>query len=653
MDNRFTIKDIVTLLLIAVVGLLVLLSLWQNQRHWARLDETMDELNAQREALDTYVREQEALRAGLEQMTENLGEMTKSINALVDEIKEQEADTDSQTGLGVPEDLWAISFDPRPIDYSQTFFRVAGLEERADFAQGDFFIDAFGATVKTLTPLVSGDIYADRIQGYVLETLLRLDPQTLEFKPWIAESWAVSDDSLTFTFKMREDVKFSDGVPLTAHDVQFTFEWIMNPKVAAPRERSSMQKIESVEAIDDYTVRFTLREPYYSALGLCGEMDILARHFYGDMTEDQFNQTPGLLFGSGPYKLREDPWKWKPGAQKIEVVRNENYWGPRPGIDRVIWREILEDTALEAEFRNRETDRLSVQPSSYRKLSRDDALRRQANLYEYEYVSSGYIYIGWNQKKNDRPTVFADKRVRRAMTMLIDREQICSRVYDNLAKPASGPFHPLGWQADKSIKPLPFDPERAGELLDEAGYTDRDGDGVRESADGLPLRFKLICSAGSVVVDQMTLLMQDSMRKAGVDMQLDKLDWPIMQQKIDDRDLDAIMLGWGGSVQSDVYQMFHSEQTKDGGDNYINYVNPEIDELINQARTTIDREKCTELWNKVHAQLHEDQPYTFMYNRKSVVFVDKRLRNLQITKTGLNFAWEYYVPTTMQMHISY
>jgi len=164
------------------------------------------------------------------------------------------------------------------------------------------------------------------------------------------------------------------------------------------------------------------------------------------------------------------------------------------------------------------------------------------------------------------------------------------------------------------------------------------------------LSFTLIHSANSFETKQMVLLIQDTMKQVGVELKMDPLDWPIMQQKLDDRNYDAILLGWGGVVDTDVYQMFHSSQTQDGGDNYTYYISPKIDKLIEQARSTVDREKCQGLWRQVHAQLHEDQPYTFMMNRKAVVYVDKRIHNVQITPVGMNYAWEYYVPKQMQRH---
>lgn len=642
MDNRFNFKDFVMIVLVLGIGLLVFASMVQKGRQWDVLQQTLAEMKNQRESVDLYKRElaqmkrdQEALRGGVERLIETL----------------QQSSAEGQ-GPRLAEDA-SVDLGGRDYSNDKTFLRVADLRDRPDFAEGDYFIDAFATTVKSLTPYIAGDIYASRIADYVLDSLLTIDPMTLELLPGVAKSWEVSDDGLTITYQMRSDVVFADGVPMTAEDVVFTYDWVMNPKVAASRMRTYFEKFESVEALDKYTVQFKYRESYFQALTVTGlYLQILPKHFVTQFSIEEYNKMPGLLFGSGPYKLAIDPKQWQPGSQKIELVRNENYWGPRPPLDKVIWREITEDTARLAELRDEKIDRFGVPPSMYRTLSADEDLREKCRLFEYDYVSRGYFYIGWNQRRNDRATPFADKRVRQAMTLLIDREGICGRVYDNLATPATGPFHPLGWQADPEIKAWPYDPQRARALLEEAGYIDRDGNGVRESVNGVPLSFEFIYSANSPESEQVGLLMKEAMRQAGVRVQLEPMDWPVMQQRLNDRNFDSIMLGWGGAVDTDVFQMFHSSQIDDGGDNTIHYVNPELDKLVEQARATVDREKGKVLWREVHRILHEDQPYTFMTNPKTVVFYHNRLRNLQVTKIGMNYATEYFVPGPMQLHKS-
>lgn len=666
MDNRFNIKDIVVIVLILIVGGLVLLSMYgQDRRQWEVTQETLDTINqhattinAYGRELEEYKRQQEALRAGVEQSSENVNKMTQSVGELIEVLKTRPAagpgDGNNQLAdldIKIPEATAPVRFDAARFKDDPTFERVADLRNSPDFAEGDYFIDAFATTVKSLTPYIAGDIYASRIAEYVLDTLITVDPVTLEYKPNVAKSWEVSDDGLTITYHMRDDVVFSDGHPMTAEDVVFTYEWVMNPRVDAPRTRTYFEKFESVTALDDHTVQFKYREPYFQAVTVTGMyLDILPEHWVKQFTIDEYNKMPGLLMGSGPYKLSVRPEDWQPGSQKIELVRNDNYWGPRPPLDKVIWREILDDTARLAQLRNREIDRFGVLPSMYRTLADDDQLRDQATLFEFEYVASGYSYVGWNQQKNGRDTPFTDKRVRQAMSLLINRPAMCSRIFDNLRTPATGPFHPLGWQANPEIKPWPYDPDRAKKLLSEAGYVDRNGDGLRESAAGAPFVFEFTYSANSQETQDLALMMKESMRQAGIEMTLNPVDWPAMQQMLGDRTFDAIMLGWGGAVDSDLYQMFHSTQVEDGGNNYTYHKSERLDKAIEAARTTVDRELGTKLWHKAHEILYDEQPYTFMFNRKTIVFVDKRLQNVQPTSLGMNNAYEYYVPGPSQLH---
>ena len=195
----------------------------------------------------------------------------------------------------------------------------------------------------------------------------------------------------------------------------------------------------------------------------------------------------------------------------------------------------------------------------------------------------------------------------------------------------------------------PHDPKRAIALLKDAGYVDRDGDGVIESTDGVPFRFKLIYPASSENHQQRALLLKDEFRPArGSCLIPTRWEWTILIQRIQQRDYDAMTLGWSGSVEGDLYQIFHSDQIADGGDNYIHYSNPQLDAVVDKARVTMDEEQRMTLWRRCHEILHEDQPYTFLFSPKKVTFVDKRLRNVKQTTLGLNVHLEWYVPRSLQ-----
>lgn len=607
MDNRFGFKELVLSVLMIAIIIILLLKMKQDDRQWQVTQRVLTKLEEQSEDLR---RIHEALRGGV------------------------------RVGVSVEAAGQAEGAGP--------FARMIEARKQPDFAMGDWYVEPFGQAVGKLTPLVSSDAYGSAVGGYVLESLAQRNPDTLEWEPLIARSWQVSEDGLTISFELRTDVRFSDGRPLTAADVVFTFDWIMNPKVDATRTRAYFDKIAQVKADGEHKVTFTFREPYFKSFEIAAGMDVLARHYYGQFSEAQFNQLPGLLFGSGPYKLPMDPAAWQPGTGQIELVRNDRYWGVQPAFDRMVWREITDETARLVAFRNGEVDQFSPQPAQYLQLKEDQNLRKTKKFFEYDTIVGGYRYVAWNQKRDGKPSIFADKRVRQALTLLADRQEMSQRLMVGLATPTSGPFHRLGKQANPAIEPWPFDPQRARELLREAGFADRDGDGVIESSDGRPFRFKLIYPSTSQNYMEMALYLKDAYARAGIVLDPDPLEWTIMIQRIDERNFDAMTLGWTGTIESDPFQIFHSSQIVGGGDNYIQYENPQLDALIDQARVTMDEEQRLKLWHQVHAILHEDQPYTFLWTTRAVVLVDGRIRNIEELPLGLNPRTEWFVPRPQQ-----
>ena len=614
MDNRFGFKDWVLSVLLVVLIISVWIAMKQVDRQWdelARLNSQAQEQTQQLRKLN------ELLERGVTVASANGGNDT-----------------------------------PNPVaDTAPAFARILAAQAEPDYARGDWVIRAFGVSVGKLTPHVSSDVYQSLLESYIVQSLAYRDPDTLEWKPLIAESWDISEDGLAITFDMRRDAKFSDGSPVTADDVVYTYHLIMNPNIAAPRSRAYYEKLESVERDGDYRVIFKLREPYFKSFEFCGGMGILSQKFYSQFTPEQYNEMPGLLFGSGPYKLADDPKLWAPGSGKIELVRNDQYWGVEPAIDRLVFREITDDTARLTTFTNGELDRYGATPEQYLTLKNNKDLLKQADLYEFETVNTGYRYIAWNQVASDgKPSRFADKRVRQAMTMLTNRPEMCERLMVGLGTPATGPFHRKGNQDSPNVKPWPYDPDRAKALLKEAGYEDRDGDGVIEGPDGKPFTFRMIYPASSANYQEMVFYLRDAYARAGIQMQPDPLEWTIMLQRIDQRDFDAMTLGWSGTPEGDPYQIFHSSQVGDGGDNYVHFIDHELDSLIDTARVTMDVDKRMPMWHRVHEILHEEQPYTFLFTSKAVAFIDKRFKHVMVTTLGLNSEVEWYVPTGMQRY---
>lgn len=634
MENRFGVKDFVLFILIGVLIVMIAAAMIQYDRQW---------------------KDVQAIKA--------------QVVALRGKIEEGGFSTVAGT---------RPSTNPADYPKDDPFGRVRAAQAMPGYAKGDWVVEAV-STIATLTPFVSTDLYARYAHDLVLETLAARDPMTLEWQPLLATKWEVDDKSdeydkfveeqkkkgrkddeiakdpklpvpVTITYTLRDGIRFSDGQPITPDDFVWTFAWIMNEQVAAPRDRSYFEKVKSVEKLGTNQVVFKFREPYYDVMTLSAGLYALPKHFYEKYKPEEYNQSVGLLMGSGPYRL-EDPKNWKAGTGQVVLVRNERYWGVQPGPDRNVLKEFVNDVAKQTAFRNGEIDVFEARPEQYHSMRREAELAKRSQFFDWLSLNGGYRYVAWQELKDGKPTVFADKRVRRAMALLVDRKRMVQEVMLGYAELASGPFSPIGKQYDKSIQPLPYDVEGGRKLLAEAGFADKDGDGVLEGPDGRPFRFKLTYPSGSPNYEKMVLAFKDAYAKAGIALVPDPLEWAVFSSKLRNKDFEAVTLGWGGgNPESDVYQMFDSSQTTTGADNFMCYINPEFDAAIRAARRTVNEQKRIPLWNKCHRILNEDQPYMFLWFTKEMYCVDGRYKNVQTTPLGLTpgLHTEWFVPREAQ-----
>lgn len=655
MENRFGVKDFFVFVLLTVIIVMVGLAMKQFDRQYEHIQ---DIRRANTQLTEDVIRLQQQLASGIVAIGPDSGR--------------------GGGGTTRPSEL-------------EIFAPLAAAERMPNFARGDWLVDNMGTKIGRLTPLVSSDLYQRFIEYRVMETLLTRHPETLEMIPLLAEGWDERDNSKEWeeytkdmrakgmsldaitealkkdpkapiaaevTFKLRRGVMFSDGTPMTSEDVKFTFDWINNPEVNAPRDRAYLVYLKDIVTNGPHEVTFRFASPYYMNLETVGGTSVMSRKFYGKFKPNDYNERTGLLIGTGAYRL-EDPENWAPG-KPIELVRNERYWGMRGTFDKMVFREIEDESAEMVMFGNGQFDIMVCFPEQYDKLKADPNVVKMSTHQEIQSPLSGYAYIGWNQKRkvNDKevPTPFDDVRVRRAMTMLIDRDRMCKEIFLGYATTATGPFDPNGPQSDPSIKPLPFDVAGAKTLLAEAGFADRNGDGIIEGPAGEPLRFKLAYVGASATYQRVAFFLKDAFARAGVVMEPEPLDWPVLLDRIKRGDFDACHLRWGGVVESDAYQIFHSSQIKDQGDNRTSYSNPKTDALIEKARRTIDAKERMKVWQEVHRQLHEDQPYTFMFNQKALRFYNGRIANVGKTKLGQNYMQYYpnpnpwFVPRAKQQY---
>lgn len=489
----------------------------------------------------------------------------------------------------------------------------------------EWLIWHLGSEPDTLNHITATDAYEARINGFIYESLIDRDNETLDFIPKLATDWEISDDKLTFTFHLRHDVKWHDGVPFNADDVIYSYEQIQNPKVDAPHLRVYYKDIKKVEKLDDYTVRFTYARPYFKALEFCGGIPIVAKHIFDDGKDFNTNPAGRHPIGTGPYKFV----RWDTN-KKIVLEKNAEYWDQRkyPHLKGILFKIINDDSVALQELKKGELDIASLRPIQW--MRQTDSEKFKKEFIRHEYYAPGYRFIGWNLR---RP-YFQDKKVRKALTMLVNRQAIVDKLEFGLGKVISGPFFFQAYEYNQKVDPLPYDPEGAKKLLDEAGWTDHDGDGIRDK-DGVPFHFTFLIPSGARFYERLATIMKEDFSKVGLDMEIRTMEWAAFIGRVNGRDFDATSLGWSFGFDEDPYQVWHSSQAKEGS-NFVGFENAEADKIMDEARLTFDKDARAKLYHRFHEIVADEQPYTFLYTGEALVVRSERFKNVKVYRGGLD-----------------
>lgn len=461
------------------------------------------------------------------------------------------------------------------------------------------------------------------LERKVLESMAELDASRhpdYSLKPALATSWSTSPDQLTFTFHIRRGVKWHDGAPFSGKDVVATVRKILDPNVRAMHLRNNFADLADISTApgDDFTVIARYRKPYFLAFRALATLVIYPAHLLdkaGDLLHDPLHRAP---VGTGPFRFEE----WKSG-DRISFVRNEDYWGRKAWLDRVVYRVVL-DPAVGFQLLKQGEFGLYLQLQPQQWLRDLEAAGLRGKLRRIKFFNPNYNWIGWNEQ---RPW-FSDARVRQAMNYAIDTEGVRRSFLFGLDRPTTCHFYLESSACDRTLRPRPHDPARAAKLLDEAGWTDHDGDGIRDKG-GVPFRFTFLMNADSTFLARLTPYMQQELHKLGVEMEVRKVDWALFTQLVEKHDFDAMSLRWGNSdVVQDPYEIWHSSQSKDGS-NFVFFDNPAIDGLIETARATLDDARRNELYRKMGRVLYDEAPYTFLYSRPSLDAVRADVRGIR------------------------
>ncbi|HQY51705.1 MAG TPA: ABC transporter substrate-binding protein [Ignavibacteria bacterium] len=554
--------------------------------------------------------------------------------------------------------------------------------DTANSDYGDWIIKHEMSDAEKLNPIVTNDATATGIFIYMFENLLDLDRVTYELKPLIAKSMPeISEDHLSYTYDLKENVTFSDGKPLTAEDIIFTVKVIKNPFTDAQASRNYFMDVKSVELVDGnkFKVRFNMSKPYFRAIYSISDMEILPKHIldknnetdkfswemleeagktfdpvkypglqkYADfINKEEVSRSPEYVIGSGPYKLE----KWVTG-QSITLVRNENYWNKSelPNYpQRLIFKTIKDQNAAVVAAKNKEVDQLQViQPIDFVENIKDP---EKFQLKKALVIEPSYNYIAWN---NESP-IFSDRKVRWAMAYAIDRKSIVDKIVYGMGTNIESHIFFKSKYMNTDLPPIPYDIGKAKDLLAEAGWKDTDGDGTLDKMiDGNKVDFKFTFTNNTNPKrKKVILILIEQLKQLGINADIQEYEWSVFLDKIKKHNYDACFAGWQLSVTADdPYQIWHSSQSIGEGSNYFSYKNPEADKLLEENRLTFDDAKRKEILDKWQLLVYEDQPVTFLWSEPVRYVYSDRYKNARwYAYPDSPLLNEWWVPANRQLY---
>ena len=502
-------------------------------------------------------------------------------------------------------------------------------------AYGDAIVEGSIGDVSGFLTAVTTDASSHEAAGYVFNGLVRYD-KNLKLEGELAESWEVSPDGKRITFHLRKGVRWHDGVPLTSDDVMFTYRRMIDPRTPTAYGEDFKQ-VRRATAPDPNTFVVEYARPFAPALASWG-MHVLPRHLlekYPDISRSPLNKKP---VGTGPYRFVE----WKTG-EKVVFDANPDYFEGKPYISRVITRVIPDQATMFLELKSGGVDIMTLTPPQYVRQTETAEFKKSFN--RYKYTASGYTYLGFRLSH----PFFKDKRVRQAIAHAADKKSLIDGVLLGLGQEATGPYKPGTWAYNPDVKKYPHDPARAKALLAEAGWKEKDGVLVK---DGQTFEFTVLTNAGNEARAKTAAILQQNLAEVGIRMQIRTVEWAaFINEFIDKRKFDAVILGWNITPDPDQFDIWHSSKTGPKELNHVGFANPEVDRLLDEGRSTFDLEKRKKAYFRIQEILAEEQPYVFLYVPEALPVVHNRFRGIVPAPAGITYNFvKWYVPASLQKH---
>ena len=472
---------------------------------------------------------------------------------------------------------------------------------------------AISTNPSRLNPILATDSSSSEIASFLFNGLVKYD-KDLNIVGDLADNFYFENNT-TLIFKLKKNILWHDKVRFSAKDVIFTYNTIISPKITTPYS-SSFRFIKSVTLVDNFTIKVVYKKPYFKALETW-MIGILPKHILKnekDLMSSKFNTNP---IGTGAYKLQQFEF-----SKDIILNANEDYFNGKPKIDKISFHIIPDPMTRFLMLKSSLLDVGNIDPIQFERQL-DKEFFRKFNIYED--ISHSYTYLGFNLRKKK----FQNPKVRKALSLAIDRDELVKILFFKHAKVCNGPFLPSTIAFNKNVKKPTKNIIKAKKLLKEAGYSKKN-----------PLKFEIVTSNASAIRPYAVQILQHQLKKIGVIVNIRIMEWQaFLNMVVFPHKFDAVLLGWGLSSTPDPYLFWHSDNDKKGGFNLVGYKNKKLDNMIEKSQTIIDRQHLGNLWKQMFKIIVDDNPYLFLYIPNSITVISKDIKNIKPSISGI---WHNY-----------
>jgi peptide/nickel transport system substrate-binding protein len=554
----------------------------------------------------------------------------------LDLLRDLQAD---EKPLATPDEALALR-NESPDDNAKILSALGRLPPSASAVDWEStIVRHLGGDVKSTNPIMGSSSAEFEVSSLTSFGLFSFD---WNFKPFASKdtvvSWQTSKDRLMDKVVIRDDLTWSDGKPITAHDVEFSFFTIMNPRIPIPAVRSGTDQLKWVKAYDDHTVIFFHKESLATNVWNIN-FPVIPKHIYEKSIADDYTMTNSEYharyerepISGGPFKFVS-----RTRGEEILLERRDDYYKSKgkqvrdkPYFKRVRFRVLQDSNTTLVGLKKGDIDEAILSPEQWQtQTSNDDFYRLNTKASGVEWV---YYYFAWNMKT----PFFSDVRVRKAMSYTVDYDELLNVICYGLYQQSNGLFYPTAWMAPKD-PPLPYykqDLDKAIALLEEAGWTDSDGDGLLDrEVDGrrIPFEFSLLCSSTPLGI-AVAALMKQNLDQIGILCNVRPLEFAVFQQKTQAKEFQAMFGGWGtGTDPESTKNIWKTGE----GRNYVSFSSAEVDQLYDQGEREFDRDKRAAIYAKIDELIYAEQPYTWLFLRSSFYGFNKRLRGYKFSPRG-------------------